>query len=122
MAVKHTVAVLSVTLLLFGCQAMDPANWPAAPEGGRVVSGKPSAVYERVSDAFREAGVSGGACGASIDAHGENMTVHGATSDGRRFTVNLQQDGPNATRIGITWAGEPDDALGRKILAGLARK
>ena len=46
----------------------------------------------------------------------------GGTPDGRTFVLGLRQVGPAMTRVGIHWSGEPDDALSRKILAGLARE
>jgi hypothetical protein len=115
-------AILTVALVLAGCRAPDLAEWAGGAARGRVVSGSVSAVNARVSRAFRDAGVSGGAGAAWVDERGEAMTVHGATPDGRTFQLSLREAAFHSTRVGIVWDGPPDDALGREILAGLGRE
>ena len=114
-------AILAVTLSLFGCRSTDSVV-PLDASGTGRVAGKPSVVYLRVPKAFREVGVLDGGCGASFDEDGKGMTVRGKTPDGRKFAITCRQDGPDATRVGIVWDGEPDDAVGRKIVAGICRE
>ncbi len=115
-----TLVTLTVTLWLFGCRTTDS---PPAPDAAGFVRvpGKPRVAYLRVPKAIHQAGMSGTSLGASYDADGEGMTVRAATPDRRKFTIIFRPDGPDASRVGIAWEGEPDDALGRKIVAGLSR-
>lgn len=109
-------------LACIGCQALNSVT-PVGESGpNRVVSGLPSGVNGRVQEAFRGAGVFGGACAAWMDEKGEGMSVLGQTADGRKFRVILRQAGCDSTRAAVVWDGERDDAMGRKILAELAKE
>ena len=118
MAIKQLLAL--ALLAVVGCQTLNPA----AQNGGsdRLMSGSVSTVNGRVSRAFKDAGVSGGACAAWMDEKGEGVSVLGQTADGRKFRVILRQSGRDSTRAAVAWDGEPDDALGQKILAELAKE
>lgn len=113
-----TTAVLVVLLSLVGCRSTDPAA-PIDVAGSNRVPGKPRVAYLRVPKALREAGVSGG-LGASFDG-AEGMTVRSGTPDGRKFAIHFRPDGPDASAVTVVWDGPPDDALTRKIVAGLYR-
>lgn len=115
-----TTAVLVVLLSLVGCRSTDLAA-PIDVAGSNRVPGKPRVAYLRVPKALREAGVSGGGLGASFDESGEGMTVRSATPDGRKFVLHFRPDGPDASSVAVVWDGPPDDALTRKIVAGLYR-
>lgn len=112
-------AVLIALLSFFGCRSTDPAP-PIDAAGINRVPGKPSVAYLRTPKAFRAAGTSGGGLGVT-DEGDQGMSVRCVTPEGRKFTIHFRPDGPDASAVEVVWDGPPDDALTRKIVAGLYR-
>ena len=112
-------SVLVALLSLFGCRSTAPAP-PVDVAGINRVPGKPSVAYLRVPKALRAAGAAGGGIGVT-DEGAEGMTVRCATPDGRKFVLHFRPDGSDASAVQVVWAGPPDDALTRKIVAELFR-